>query len=151
MLSLSRNLGESLIIGNTITVQVVAIYKHKVKLGIEAPRDVPVHRKEVQEAIDKEAATDAVGADGSAPVMDDLALGRAYPGLKQEMKALAVRADLARRHSAELRNKAIEIGRMAFGPSARVEDHVCELVDVENVNVDDLMERLELASLGLVP
>ncbi len=47
MLILSRKLGESLIIDGRITVKVVRLDGDVVKLGIEAPGDVPVHREEV--------------------------------------------------------------------------------------------------------
>jgi len=51
MLVLSRKKNESIVIADTITVTVVEIRGDKVRLGIEAPRDVPVHRQEVFDAI----------------------------------------------------------------------------------------------------
>lgn len=54
MLVLSRKEGESIIIANDITITVVGIRGDKVRLGIEAPKDVPVHRQEVFDAIMKE-------------------------------------------------------------------------------------------------
>lgn len=54
MLVLSRKLGESLLIGETIRVTVVDIRGDKVRLGIEAPTEIAVHRQEVQEAIDRQ-------------------------------------------------------------------------------------------------
>jgi carbon storage regulator len=51
MLVLSRKKNESIIIDDHITVTVVEIRGDKVRLGIEAPRDVSVHRREVYEAI----------------------------------------------------------------------------------------------------
>lgn len=53
MLVLSRQRDESIIIGDNIVITVVDIRGDKVRLGIEAPRDVPVHRKEVYEAIER--------------------------------------------------------------------------------------------------
>lgn len=47
MLVLSRKLGESIRIGDNITVTVVDIDRNKIRLGIEAPRDVPVYRTEL--------------------------------------------------------------------------------------------------------
>jgi len=47
MLVLSRKLGERIYIGDDICVTVVAIDRGKVRLGIEAPRSVPVHRQEL--------------------------------------------------------------------------------------------------------
>ena len=51
MLVLSRKKNESIVINNDITVTVVEIRGDKVRLGIVAPKDVPVHREEVYEAI----------------------------------------------------------------------------------------------------
>lgn len=51
MLVLSRKKDESIIIDDHITVTVVEIRGDKVRLGIEAPKDVTVHRREVYEAI----------------------------------------------------------------------------------------------------
>src|SRR6516162_8506719 len=51
MLVLSRKKNESIIINNDITVTVVEIREDKVRLGIVSPKDVPVHRQEVFEAI----------------------------------------------------------------------------------------------------
>lgn len=54
MLVLSRNLDEKIMIGDSIVVMVVAIQGDKVRLGIEAPKDMPIHREEVYEAIKRE-------------------------------------------------------------------------------------------------
>jgi len=51
MLVLSRKKNESIIINDNITVTVIEIRGDKVRLGIEAPKDVSVHRREVYEAI----------------------------------------------------------------------------------------------------
>lgn len=51
MLVLSRKKNESIIINNDITIVVVEIRGDKVRLGVEAPKEVPVHRREVYEAI----------------------------------------------------------------------------------------------------
>ena len=51
MLVLSRKKNESIVINNDITVTVVEIRGDKVRLGIVAPKDVPVHRQEVYDAI----------------------------------------------------------------------------------------------------
>lgn len=52
MLVLSRKKGESVVIDDNIVVTVVEIRGDKVRLGIEAPRDVPIHRTEVKERMD---------------------------------------------------------------------------------------------------
>ena len=51
MLVLSRKKNESIVINDSIVVMVVEVRGDKVQLGIEAPREVPVHRSEVYEAI----------------------------------------------------------------------------------------------------
>ena len=59
MLVLSRKKNESIVINDNITVTVVEIRGDKVRLGIVAPKDVPVHRQEVYDAIH--------GKEGSEP------------------------------------------------------------------------------------
>jgi carbon storage regulator len=59
MLVLTRKKNESIIINNDITVVVVDIRGDKVRLGIEAPPEVPVHRQEVYDAIQRERAREA--------------------------------------------------------------------------------------------
>jgi carbon storage regulator len=51
MLVLSRKKNESIVIDNDITIVVVEIRGDKVRLGVEAPKEVPVHRREVYDAI----------------------------------------------------------------------------------------------------
>ena len=51
MLILTRKAGESIKIGDDITISVVEVRGHQVRLGIEAPRDVVVHREEIYEII----------------------------------------------------------------------------------------------------
>jgi carbon storage regulator len=54
MLVLSRQRDESIIIGDNVVVTVVDVRGDKVRLGIQAPREIPVHRREVYEAIQRE-------------------------------------------------------------------------------------------------
>lgn len=54
MLALTRKKGESLVLNNNIEVTVLEIRGDQVKLGIKAPREVPVYRKEVYLQIQKE-------------------------------------------------------------------------------------------------
>lgn len=56
MLVLSRFKDETIMIGDDVQIQVVDIRGDKVRLGITAPRHVQVHRKEVYDAIQREAA-----------------------------------------------------------------------------------------------
>jgi len=51
MLVLSRKKNESIVINDNIVVTVIDIRGDKVRLGFEAPNDVPIHRREVYEAI----------------------------------------------------------------------------------------------------
>jgi carbon storage regulator len=54
MLVLSRQRDESIMIGDKVVITIVDIRGDKVRLGIDAPQDVPVHRQEVYEAIKRE-------------------------------------------------------------------------------------------------
>ncbi len=54
MLVLSRHRDESIMIGDDVVITIVDIRGDKVRLGIEAPNDIPVHRQEVYEAIKRE-------------------------------------------------------------------------------------------------
>jgi carbon storage regulator len=54
MLVLSRNKNESIVIGNNIEITIVDICRKKVRLGINAPKEVSVHRREVYETIQHE-------------------------------------------------------------------------------------------------
>jgi len=56
VLVLSRKKNEAIIINNDITIVVVEIRGDKVRLGVEAPKEVPVHRREVYDAIKRSEA-----------------------------------------------------------------------------------------------
>lgn len=76
MLVLSRRKDESIVIGDNIHVTVVDIRGDAVRLGITAPKDIPVYRKEIYEAIQRENLEAAQAkAEGLA------ALKGAFPGL----------------------------------------------------------------------
>lgn len=66
MLVLSRKKNESIVINDDITIVVVEIRGDKVRLGVEAPKEVPVHRNEVYEAIrrNQEQATKSTSETG---------------------------------------------------------------------------------------
>ncbi|MBK5004107.1 carbon storage regulator CsrA [Pseudomonas sp. S32] len=55
MLILTRKVGETIVINDTIRVTVLQVKGGQVRLGIEAPKDVSVHRQEIQERIDSKA------------------------------------------------------------------------------------------------
>lgn len=66
MLVLSRKKNESIVINNDITIVVVEIRGDKVRLGVEAPREVPVHRREVYDAIQRSQQSDDSSASTEA-------------------------------------------------------------------------------------
>ena len=51
MLVLTRQVGQAIIIGDNITVKILAVKGSSVELGIAAPKNIPVHREEVYERI----------------------------------------------------------------------------------------------------
>ena len=59
MLVLSRKTNESIVINNNITVTVVEIRGDKVRLGIVAPKEIPVHRQEVFDLIHGQSSDDS--------------------------------------------------------------------------------------------
>jgi carbon storage regulator len=65
MLVLSRKKNESIVINNDITIVVVDIRGDKVRLGVEAPKEVPVHRREVFDLIKQNEANEAAAQDGA--------------------------------------------------------------------------------------
>ncbi len=74
MLVLSRKKNASIVINDHITIVVVEIRGDKVRLGVEAPKKVPVHRKEVYDAIrrsEAEAASKAAEAATKGPQDDE--------------------------------------------------------------------------------
>lgn len=69
MLALSRKKNEALIINNNIEITVLEIKGEQVKLGISAPKEVPVYRKEVYVQI-REANQEAVSMEGLAALQN---------------------------------------------------------------------------------
>ena len=51
MLILTRRIGEKLVIGENVTVTILAAKGSQIRIGIEAPRDIPVHREEIFQRI----------------------------------------------------------------------------------------------------
>lgn len=58
MLILTRRVGETLMVGDEVTVTVLGVKGNQVRLGVNAPRDVAVHREEIYERIKKEQDDD---------------------------------------------------------------------------------------------
>jgi carbon storage regulator len=66
MLVLSRQRDESIVIGDKVVVTIVDIRGDKVRLGIEAPGEIPVHRREVYDAIQRENRKDHPAAESNS-------------------------------------------------------------------------------------
>ncbi len=62
MLILTRRVGETLVIGDDITVTVLGVKGNQVRIGVNAPKDVPVHREEIYERIKREEEAKAKAA-----------------------------------------------------------------------------------------
>ncbi|MGI9020305.1 MAG: carbon storage regulator CsrA [Solirubrobacterales bacterium] len=74
MLVLTRKTNQSIMIGDDVEVTVLAVSRDKIRLGITAPRDVPVFRKEVYLSIQGEAGAESDG-DGEAQTALDALKG----------------------------------------------------------------------------
>ncbi|MCK5860149.1 carbon storage regulator CsrA [Abyssibacter sp.] len=59
MLILTRRIGETVMVGDEVTVTVLGVKGNQVRLGVNAPRSVAVHRQEIYERIQKEDAANS--------------------------------------------------------------------------------------------
>ncbi len=66
MLILTRRVGESLMIGDEVTVTVLGVKGNQVRIGVNAPKSVSVHREEIYERIQAEKASNG-SDDGAVP------------------------------------------------------------------------------------
>ena len=80
MLVLTRKSNQSIMIGDDIEVTVLSIMGEKVRIGIQAPRDVPVFRREVYLEIQQERRSVAAGSPGESRGEVDRALHRLQDG-----------------------------------------------------------------------
>ncbi|HSG61674.1 MAG TPA: carbon storage regulator CsrA [Pseudomonadales bacterium] len=58
MLILTRRIGETLMVGDEVTVTVLGVKGNQVRLGVNAPKDVAVHREEIYQRIQSEKSDD---------------------------------------------------------------------------------------------
>lgn len=77
MLVLTRRAGESIVIGNSVVVTVLESRGDQIRLGIQAPREVQVHREEVYRQVERENAAAVASAERASAL-----LGRRSPDLK---------------------------------------------------------------------
>ena len=70
MLVLTRKSNQSIMIGDDIEVSVLSVMGEKVRIGIQAPQDVPVFRTEIYLEIQRQRAEDGGAADAAGPNVD---------------------------------------------------------------------------------
>ena len=78
MLILTRRVGETVMIGNDVTVTILGVKGNQVRVGVNAPRDVAVHREEIFERIKREEQ-DGGGTTSARPA-DARTNGNGYAG-----------------------------------------------------------------------
>ena len=89
MLTLTRRIGERIAIGHEIEVEVLSISRGRVRIGIRAPRELPVHRGELLDRIESENQR-ALGAKMDLPAIEDAAIAfpDGLPGLRDHTSFL---------------------------------------------------------------
>jgi carbon storage regulator len=71
MLILTRRVGETVMIGNEVTVTVLGVKGNQVRIGVNAPKDVAVHREEIYDRIKREEDGDPAARSPANKVSDD--------------------------------------------------------------------------------
>jgi len=71
MLILTRRVGETVMIGNEVTVTVLGVKGNQVRIGVNAPKDVAVHREEIYDRIKREEDLDSQAGTTAPKMVDD--------------------------------------------------------------------------------
>lgn len=72
MLILTRKVGETLMIGDEIEVTILSLKGNQVRIGVNAPKEVPVHREEIYDRIKREkAGGESAHSPGNTPNLDE--------------------------------------------------------------------------------
>ena len=71
MLILTRRVGETVMIGNDVTVTVLGVKGNQVRIGVNAPKDVAVHREEIYERIKREEDSEGQAQSSVSRIVDD--------------------------------------------------------------------------------
>ena len=71
MLILTRRVGETVMIGNDVTVTVLGVKGNQVRIGVNAPKDIAVHREEIYERIKREEDQDSRSPAPTSNLVDD--------------------------------------------------------------------------------
>ena len=72
MLALTRKVGESIVIGDNVEITVISVTGDQIKLGIDAPRSISIHRKEIFLQIQEENKAAAKSSDAGVSALKDL-------------------------------------------------------------------------------
>jgi len=72
MLALTRKVGESIVIGDNVEITIISVTGDQIKLGIDAPRSISIHRKEIFLQIQEENKAAASSSEAGVSALKDL-------------------------------------------------------------------------------